>query len=94
MATITGVMMMRPLNVKKGIKLESSELKKTFVQVGEKSTNKSDTVARRLILSDLQPGTTYELVRILRLMYVVRGGCQGGDGKLECFFGDHWDHES
>ena len=36
--------------------------KENSFQVGEKSTNKSDTVARRLILSDLQPGTTYELV--------------------------------
>ena len=78
MATITVVMMIRPLNVKKGIKLESRELKKTFVQVGEKSTNKSDTVARRLILSDLQPGTTYELVRILRLMNVCCPGWLSG----------------
>lgn len=53
----------------------SVELYRVFWRpVGEKSTNKSDTVARRLILSDLQPGTTYELV--------VKAGNGNGTSQL------------
>jgi len=53
----------------------SVELYRVFWRpVGEKGTNKTDTVARRIVLEDLQPGTTYELV--------VKAGNSNGTSQL------------
>lgn len=53
----------------------SVELYRVFWRpLGEKGTNKTDTVARRIVLEDLQPGTTYELV--------VKAGNSNGTSQL------------
>ena len=74
---------MRPLDRSRAVVLwdapsknpGSVELYRVFWRpVGEKGTNKTDTVARRIVLEDLQPGTTYELV--------VKAGNSNGTSQL------------
>ena len=54
---------------------QTVELYRVFWRpVGQQETNKSDTVARRLLLTGLRPGTTYELV--------VKAGNSNGTSQL------------